>query len=362
MLGKDVINRLRAIVPQHTERFCDVEQIASISSTAGVVTITTSQAHGIEVGKGIAVSGTVALIPSSSLSRSGVVGTLITSVDHDLTEGIAPTITIEGSSSSDFNGTFTVINIDNRRTIQFSMLDQGDTSATGGQLINGEAFNQSFNGYHEVTGVPSTTSLTFAYTGSDDLIGRASTGILMSKLRIAGSATLERAKDMYTEQEQTKSWMFVVMGNVTASKSRFTQTDLTHHVQKGEYYRQILQQFVSIYVVSNTKEELGARATRDDMQELLLALTKAIAFHQFPTNLNKGQTDPLVFVEHGVLEYDSAMYIHEFTFECGIDLTFNDTSGYSPDVAFRDIQMDLDPDFGTTGTVSDINLDEEPLP
>lgn len=361
LLAEDVATKLTQEIHKYTDIFSDVFTITSMVNASNVSTITTSTNHGCIPGDAIFISDVAVPISISSATRTGVTGHVTTSIDHDLTEGVDKTITISGSSSANFNGTFTIVNIANRRNFTFTMVNSGDTSSTGGSVLNAERYDQAYNGLYNVATVTSPTVLTVSNASNID--ATVTSGKLKKNLRISASANMARTMDSYTKQNLDKAWMFSVLGDVTASKSRRSEDDFTANQTRHNYFRQQLGENVTLYVIANTPDEIAGRRMRDEMDQLLVSITKSIAFYKFPTNLHVTRSEPIQFVRHGVAQYDGATYVHEFEFECVTDLLFEDTVGYDNDVAFRDIEMEQTINFGTKHdhANSDINLDEEAL-
>lgn len=340
--------------------FSDTVSIAGIMRAAGACTVTTATPHGLLPGYGFYISGVSIPLAISSLTRAGTVGTLVTTENHDLTLPIAPTITITGAADAIFNGTFTTINVLNRKTITFEMVDSGATSTSGAKLLNAASSRQQLNGFHQVLTVQDSLTLTFAHASTLDV--STSGGTLKANLRVTAAASIDRAIAAFTKQALNKAYMFAVLGDVRASNSRDTQTDMIALIGRGDNYRQLIQETVSLFVLTNTKDEIAARETRDSMSDLLPAITQAICFYRFPSSFFVGRSNPLVFVSHGPYMYDGAVYVHEFVFECATEMTVNDTVGYEDDVALRDIDLTQYPNLNGTGSIeSDINLDEVPL-
>lgn len=361
MIASDVAERLTSEVPKYTDLFSDVFTITTIVNAASVSTVQTSTDNNLSVGDPVLITDVIVPIDQSTLSRVLTVGTLVTAVDHDLTKAIAITITIANAADANFNGTFAVIQIVNRRTIKFTIADSGATSTTGGELLDSARYDQAYNGLFQVASIVSPTIFTVSTPGS--LAGTSTGGQAKTNTRISASANMQRSLAGYTEQSVEKAWMFVVLGSASASKDRTTNTDLTSNRTRSNFFRQQIQEAVSIYVVSNTKDEIAGRKIRDEMSILLLAITKSIVFYRFNTNLYAGNSEPLIFVDHSIDQYDGSLYVHVFNFEASTEFTFEDTSGYDADVAFRDIDSTFDSDLGTGAENANdlIDLDDTEL-
>lgn len=360
-MASDVAKLLTLNLPRYTNMFSDELNISSMVVSSGIATVTTASAHQLTPGQAISLLDLPVPLSIDTISRVGTVGTVVTNDDHDLTRGSQPSITIRGVADAVYNGSFTILDVPNRKTIKFSMPNSGATSSSGGFVDNAQRYDKSYNGLFVVSSVPNATSFVInSFPGAD---GSVSTGKVRARIRISASATAERAIDAYTRQEVEKAWCFAVLGAVAASKERITNTDFTAKIQRTQYYRQQLQENISILVIKNVKDEIAARRTRDDMQELMAWLLKSIAFYAFPTNLHTGQSNPLVLTGHDVFMYDSSVYVHAFDFECSTDIYAEDTVGEDVDVAFRNINLTQLPDVGGVDTADAyVNLDEEALP
>lgn len=329
--------------------------------SGGVATITVDEPHGLAVGNGVSILDVPVPLVIDTITRVGTVGTVVTVDDHDLTLGFKDSVEIDGVDDAEFNGTFKIISVNNRKTIKFSMPNTGPTSSTGGNVLNAQRYDKSYNGLFAVASVPSATSFTInSFPGAT---GSVSSGKVRCNIRISAAATYERALDAYTKQRTDKAWCIAVLNGVSASKDRGTNTDFTAKIQRTDFYRQQIQENLTIVVIRNTKDELSGRKSRDDMQELMRHIMKSIGFYEFPNNLTVGKSNPLVFTSHDTLLYDSSLYVHGFEFECSTDIYVEDTVGGDESVAFRDINTVQIPDVGgTTSADAYINLDDEALP
>jgi hypothetical protein len=127
MKAEEVITVLQANLPKLNQSFSDNFNISSIVNTAGTtVTVTTSVANNFILGQMVLISGVNSNVVIDTLTRSSTVGTLVTLTDHDITNGLK-TIEISGAVEPEFNGTFNIINVDNRQTIRFQMINSGPT-------------------------------------------------------------------------------------------------------------------------------------------------------------------------------------------------------------------------------------------
>lgn len=369
MKAADIVTQLALRLPLYTSLFTENTPVTSLSRSGSVVTANCGDAHNLEPGDRVAIVGAVEVIPIGTLTRSGTTGTLVTDTDHDLTNPIAATITISGATEPEFNGTFPRLNVSNRRTITFEMADSGATVATGSPVLEGaESYLRRYDGSYAVLEALTDVGFTFqnSVTSLPDPIGSAIQA--RAKARVASAADAERALAAYTKQEIDKLWAFVVLEDVLASKSRNVQSDATDNIQKGSEFRQQIIQPFSVFTVTPTSNQISASAARDQAEDVFLAICRSVLSHQFDSNLFVAATQgPTQFVSHGTFRYDSAVYVHAYSFQQTVDLTFDDTVGHSDDVAFRDLDLVIQPDLSedqpaTQGTMTaSIDLDDVPL-
>ena len=362
MRAKDFILQLSAKLPQFVDDFTTSFSVTSLTRSGTTVTATTSLAHGLTVGKSVNIVGAQTPITISSIDRVGIIATLVTAADHDMTTKVPGTVEISGATEAEFNGTFTVIQETNRRTITFQVADSGPISATGSPLLlNGSSPLQSYNGLKRVTAVPTTTA--FTYEISDSTLFTPASGTITAKTqpRISGAADDERALASYTKQKTDQAWLYVVMNDGVANKNRTLDIDGTDNVQRTQHFKQFISQTVSLLVFLPASGQISGRKARDRAEELLRPICQSILFAKFDSLLANGKYNALMFNEHGIQGYNTAFYIHRYTFEMTLLMGIDDTIGADEDVAFRDISMIQEHDVGTGILISDIDLDDEPL-
>lgn len=362
MRASDIILQLAAKLPALVDDFTTSFSVTSLTRSGTTVTATTSAAHGLAVGNAVNIVGSQTPITITSIDRVGVVATMVTAADHDMTEGAFTEVEISGATEAEFNGTFTLLRVLNRRTITFQVADSGPTSATGSPLLlNGSSPLQSYNGLKEVTTVPSTT--TFTYEITDTTLFSPASGTITAKTlpRISGAATDERALASYSKQAGDDAWLYVVMNDVVANKSRTLDIDGTDNIQRTNHFKQFASQTVSLYVFIPTSRQISGRSARDRAEELLKPICQSILFAKFDSLLTAAQYNALMFNEAGFHGYNTAFYIHRYTFEMTLLFGIDDTIGADEDVAFRDIDMSQLHDVGTGEINTLIDLDDEPL-
>lgn len=365
MKAEEVVALLQANIPPLNSSFSTNVSVLTLENLSGnIATVTTSTDHNLSVGNIFSISGAQSNITIGTLTRNGIVGTLVTDEDHDVTNSLK-TIEIDGANEANFNGTFTIINVDNRRTIKFEMVDTGATVGTGSPLlINGQSVFRGYNGVFPVASVVNPTQFTYVLESSG-LEPATGTIVLSNKIRISAGGSIERLVELYTKQSLNNNWMFVVLGDVIANKSRHIISDGVDNLnrgQQGEGFRQQIIQTISIYIFIPTSEKFTSREARDESEDLFEVICQSVLFFRFNSGLSAGGFNgSLIFVNHGIFAYNAAFYIHQYTFEQMVDLTFLDTVGYDEDVAFRNINLIMNQSTGTETFTAAIDLDEVPL-
>ena len=348
-------------LPKHCDDFTTNVSVTSLTRSGTTVTATTSAAHGLVVGNTVNVSGAQTPIVISSLTRTGLLGSLTTATDHDITEGDGFSVIIEGATEAEFNGTFVLQSVPNRRNVTFIMADSGATTATGSPLLIGAANTfDSYNGLQAVTVVPDTTSFQYEIGSSTAYTPASGTITAKTLPRISGAVDIDTAIAAYTEHAAGAAWLFVVMGDSSVSKSRRISTDATDQIHSGHFFNQKIIQTVQLFVFIPTSSEIAARASRDRCEELLSAVCRSILTARMPS-LVENDNNPLMLVNHGAQGYTNAFYVHQYTFEATMQLGETDIYTASDDVAFRDMAITMATDLGTETFDTDIDLDDVPL-
>lgn len=361
MKAQDIIHALRTRLPLISDKFSTNISITTLVKVSGTVTATTATAHGLATGNYVCVVGAKWKTPIATITRVGTVATVTCSADHDLTEGFpeAEFVEIIGADQANFNGSFRLLTVPNRRVFTVEVANSGATSATGTMFLL-EPWRYGLNGWHQVT-VTSGTTFTYTTTGVANATGYG-TMQLRKAIRVSGAVTALRAESAYTELGASQLTAFVVMGEVVASKSRHSMIDAVHSAGRQTVYRQMLLNNIYIYLFVPTHADATGRASRDTVTDIAKDIFKSILGDNYPTYFTNEPATTLALVSHGQLVYKGAYYIHEFHFEAQSDITNEDIA--SPDVtrAFRDINIDyLDDDLATELLRQETNLDDVPL-
>lgn len=374
MKAIDIVNRLAQIIPQHTNAFSESLTIDSITVVGTTATATTSSAHNLVNGQVVSIDGVDAPveIDTGAFLRTGTTATFETLQDHDLTLSLrdiadgGKTITISGATEAEFNGTFALVKVHNRRKLSINVADSGPTTISGAPLVD-NANGNIFNGVYAVSNVTATTfdyMIAQAYP-LDAVVTNASAQV---SIRIISVLDVQQyLTDAYTAQALDDDLLVVQLGDVVQSKKRNEQTD-AGSTTLGEYSftPTLIQQF-AVYVVMNVTDDLTGATARDIVEsEYVPAICKAVLRANFDTGFTYSQYRATL-TGHGVLAYldagdkNKAIYVHELTFEQLVQLTKADMAAPVEDVAMRDVALTLSTSLGTTTLSADIDLDEEPL-
>lgn len=345
----DVVKQLAKTLPEFTNLFSDTAEVISLTMSGSTVTATTANAHNFSAGKGVCITGAKTPITITAFSRTGSLGTLTTSVIHDVTLNVPGAVEVIGADQNEYNGIFKVIDVPNSTTIVVEMDDTGPTTATGSMLLlNGSSSYQSYNGWHEILATPTATTFTFALAGIPVLPDALGDIVAHSALRISGLVSVEEIESAYTAQAPEDYWLFVTIEDVIASKDRNILSDATSNIQRQQYFRQQAIQSISLHVVIPTaQQQIAGRQARDSAEDLFSAICKAVLFYTFPSGLYAANKNALQFVSHGTEQYNGSYYIHGYNFEQVLDLQFEDSYGYSDDVALREIDLSMATDVDT---------------
>lgn len=362
MRVSDIVTRLAVTLPQLTDKLTNEIPVNSLTRSGTVITAACDEAHELEPGNAVSIVGAVVPIRIFNLTRVGTVGTLVTDTAHDLTEPITSSVTISGALEAEFNGTFAVVSVVNRKTITFTMVDSGPTTGTGSPvLLGGESALRDYNTLYQVLKTPSPVEFAISHsvTGLPDPTG---TILARTRPRISAAVNARRLFDSYTEQPLDKLWLFVVLGPVDASKSRHIRSDAVDNLSRGDEYRQQVIQTFGLYLFIPVSDDLSGQAGRDVAEDLFRSLCRSILFSSFDSGLYVGEQGKVQFVSHDTFDYNTSVYVHAYEFQQVVDLTFEDTVGPDVDVAFRNINLTILPQLEGTGELTaTLDLDDSPL-
>lgn len=375
MKAQDIVDKLAAKVPLYTDRFGASVGVLSISVVGTTATATTDTPHGIIDGQNVAITGATApvQIDTGGFIRTGSTVVFETLQDHDFTlsqRDIAAggkSITISGATEPEFNGTFELIEVTNRRTLMIAVTDSGPTSISGAPIIE-DANGNIFNGLVTATNVTANAfdyELPITYP-LNAVVDNASIG---TSIRIISVLDIVQfLNDVYTKQDTDDDYLVVQLGDVSQSQNRNEKTDASDSSRGQDGYLPDLIQSFAVYIVQNVTDELTATQARDLVEsEYIPAIFRSVLLAEFNTGFTYGGYRS-TFTGHGVYAYadqngkNKSVYVHEVTFQqiCRLDRGA-DTAGNDETVALRDVSFTLSTNLGTQELLADVDLDQEPV-
>ena len=149
--------------------------VTSIIRLNGIVTVTTSGAHGFSVGWTVLIGGIPNIAHGGAATATQVAGvvTISTATAHGFVSG--QTIVISGASDASFNGTFTVQTVPSTTTFTFALV-----TATGS--ATGATASSTFDGYAQILSIPTAGSFTFAQIGQNESSTSAGTATIVGNI------------------------------------------------------------------------------------------------------------------------------------------------------------------------------------
>mgnify|MGYP003146881724 FL=1 len=355
-----LLEKLPKLVDDFTSSF-DISNVSIISATPSesFLEITTATDHGLITGNAVFITNVFVPVEITSFTRSGILGTIVTTNPHDLTTGSQTTANIQGANESEFNGDFTIQSIPDRNTFTVIMPDSGATTATGTLLgvDIGSAISQ-VGGIVAVTSVPTTTTFQYSVPFEVAVTPFSDLGKAKTKPRISSAISRQHVIDSYPKQATNEAWLFVVMGDAVANKSKDQTIDSVDNIQRTQFFNQKFAEVVDIFVVFPATQSINGRSVSDRCRELLQPICQCVLFKKFDSLLTAASFNPLQFTSAGFEAYNTATYIHRYSFEQTNQMQFADTVGYDEDVAFRDIALTQQFSTGNEELVSNINLDD----
>jgi hypothetical protein len=338
----DIVTHLQAYVPAFTDLFS--ETVTGTATANGItVTVTTSSAHGLSVGRKIAIAATGYRNSIASAVDNGD-GTIRfeTAQEHDLTEPKAyadpTTLRLGGFANSAWNHTFTIVSVPNRKffEVEFPAGESDVPSLTGAYLL--ESRTAGVVGVQTVETVPTATSFTFDVSGVPSLpTGEIENIKIITGIRVYGAADFERAQAAYTRLAAGKAALFVIMSDADVSKDRHTLNDGIAAFARSNIGKQIiLQNFATTVFLPTEKQLAGHTAQNQAYGEVYRALASVLYGFEFDDPDTK---QPYVCVNngHGPGVYNSAYYTHVYDWQVPSVVTFENGYNLAPDVAWRDI-------------------------
>lgn len=354
MKALHVVNQLRAVLPQYTDVFSTGVAISSVVAFGGVATVTTTAPHTLEAGEVVSLTGFNSRLAIGSVSKAANVYTFTTTLGHDLTEGWFDTVAFEGFTAAEWNASFKLLSVPNRKTFTVQSAESLPTLDSSEVLLENRA-----NGVNGAYTLRNPTSTTFEVAGAFP-DGTYTNGAVRSDIRIGSSIDTEQMVDLYTAQALPDYWLYVVMGDQETSKDRNTHSDATATLATGMDFRvRVIDRF-DLYIFINTKNKYSAADAADIARhDLLSPILRSLFGVKFETGADGGGDFVVVPTRNGRFSYEKAFYIHEYSFETTFDLTYRDGVQPNETSAFRDV--DITQTVDTQDMTVTVDLDDEQL-
>lgn len=370
-----IIAQLQNVLPFQTDYFSEkVLTLSSLSLSGTTATAVTSTAHGLRTGENIAIKNAKTVLAINSLTFTANTGitatggtvTVVTNTDHDFTEGFEQSVTIADAVESDYNGTFSIVSVPNKRTVTYAIDGNPTSPATGTPVVEYQYSVNSggYNGLYPITVVDNTT---FTYTVTQTGLNANARGTIkaLNGLRISGAVSQDRAIGAYTSQDINDLWGFVILGDTVTSKDRHVSTDAQNTYGPGDAFRSRVIIPFSLLVITPSINDIAGRQARDLMEDIKLPIFKSLLRSKLSTVLTASQVYATTYTGDFFIGYAGAYYIHEFQFETVADITEADTLDYF-DVPFREFSLVFKDPIEEDGDdiimqTLDASLDDEPL-
>lgn len=352
---------------------------ASIDGSGNIL-VQTATAHGLVVNDSVSLSGFYESVDITGIVQDGNSYTITTGSRHDLTKhesDPAQYVLLKTENYPTDPISVLLTDVANRFTFTVSSEDAlFDTDQTGSlQQYHYGAVNSTAT----VTAVPDTTSLVLlpssSVGGLPTNLGEYLTLAKVNKsFRVAGAIDIQTAINSYTAQPDESLWLFAIIDNYSANRSKFNTNDAQDMTGRQQDFRQQIIGNFSIYCFVPNKGDIltktNGRAARDIIETIRAPLFKSILNIPLSTALTLETQNSVTYAGDGYFNYAGPYYIHRFQFQQVMDITYPDTaSAYTGgDRAFRDIDLNLINTFSTDNTGNPdaeygvgINLDREPV-
>lgn len=375
----DIVIAVASNISKYTNRFSQQLAYSTVSCASGLVTVTTTQPHNLVPGQIINLSSMKVVRDVVSLTQEDGIATCVISSDHDLTENWQEDVLIQGAGQSGYNGVKKLLSVPNRRTFTFEV-DENTVSPATGTIKFLETLEYGLNGSYPII---SSSTNTFTFQVSNTSLSANGTGGTISVgHRVIGMPNLDRFLQHYADPnpktgalQRIDNWYLVIcLEDASTSKDRALINDSQASLSPQQDFRQKLIEPFSVYAIAPTTNSIGGLDIIDEMNEdIRNAVLKCLLGIAFPTGLDADTYCGASFLAHGMVDYQKAFYIHQYSFETVKEITINDSyfgdvgGGYTDNGnniwtrAFRDIEINYDNTFGVAVMTSNINLDDVPL-
>lgn len=354
MKAVDIVNRLKQILPKHTDDFSTIIGVSSLTRSGTTITCITSTAHGLATNDYITIRGAKKPIALSGITFANGIATATSIASNELSDPslYSPAnlpLYIEISGATGYNGTWELVSVIDDTTFTFKV-SGSPSNVSGGYLLLED--QQGYNGYKQITVIDSTT---FTYTTTGTMQSPAQGTIEVSGLtRIDYSATAQRIQDYYSQNQNDllEPWLFVVLNQAQAYKNDNIIGDTSSSKRKNESYWSEYQQAFSIYAILPAKHSIMGGDIADQARSYLKPILKSISNYVFSSDLKEEYLQPCQYVGSEADDYIEATYTHRFDFTIQGIIQNEDTIDFDNGVPLKRVEgvftaQSLDYDLNT---------------
>jgi len=354
---KDIVNQLKAVLPYYTDKFHDTATLTSFSRVGSTITFQTN-ATTLSTNDRILIKD-VLMANEATITIVGNIATCTTVSYHDMTENFGQKAIFTGIAESGWDVSFDILTVPTQNTFTFEVPTGIATPTRTFYLLENRA---SFNGFQTITKISTGVYSFVLDTDEPDLLpasGNVEHASLIYNQRIAGASMEANILKFYGDYPQQKEWLWVVLGGITASKSRDNDSDATAKIKpSGEDYTQELLLPFDIYVILPQQDDdaISGRISRDLIEsDIRKAIFKSLLGVNFDSGfVNKNQYC-VVFVSDEPVSFLGSAYEHRFSFELPFTITNDIDNAENGDIvkpsessAFRSFEINYQNDFDET--------------
>lgn len=358
---KNIVNQLKAVLPYYTDKFHDTATLTSFSRAGNTITFQTN-ATTLSTNDRVLIKD-VLMANEATITIVGNTATCTTVNYHDMTENFGQKAIFTGITESGWTGSFDILTVPTQNTFTFAV-PTGIATPTGTfYLLENRA---GFNGFQTITKI-STGVYSFELDTDDFALlpsnGNVEYASLIYNQRIAGASMEANILKFYGDYPQQKEWVWVVLGGITASKSRDNDSDATAKIKpSGQDYTQELLLPFDVYVFLPQQDDaISGRYSRDliesDIRKALFKSLLGVVFDSGFVNggLENGGEYGAVFVSDEPVSFLGSFYNHRFGFEIPFTITNDINSSENGDIvkpsessAFRFFEINYQNSFDET--------------
>lgn len=332
----EIVNQIRRNLPVYTSALSPILSLQSVSSSIlGTATVTTIGSHGLQTGDPVVLVNFSMRNFLAYWSNVGDIYTFTTEQDHDLTLGWHETVSLSGFIEAEWNTTFELIDVPNRRTFKISSSLPSPTTSYKAELLENRI--DGVDGYYQIT---VTAPSAFRIESDHFITAIYSGGSVLSGVRVAAAANIDRVLEQYTKQNTDDLWMIVLPVDVDVAKSIYADSDAVATITASDDFRlRLLDGFTLAIIKSTVNESAAVEAVDLCRHDLLKPILKTLCGVRFESGLTTSGDFRSSLIGHGVMQYTEAYIVYRYDFEVVMDTVVEDTVIEGDVTAFRDIEL-----------------------